>query len=239
MTVEMIVHPDPQTTADVSAGRLLAAIVEAQALRGTASVVLTGGGIGIAILASLAAEPGRAAVDWAEVDVWWGDERWVGDDDAERNEGQARRALLEGLPLDAARVHPMLGSDHTPSPEVSAARYAEELEGAPEFDVCMLGMGQEGHIASLFPDTTGVREKSLTVIAVLDSPKPPPKRVSMTLPALCHAREVWFLVTGDGKADAVAQLMAGTSADQLPAAGATGHDRTLLLCDKAAASRVR
>lgn len=237
--VDVIVHPDAQATADVSAGRLLAALLEAQALRGAASVVLTGGGTGTAILASLAVAPGRDALDWGRVDVWWGDERWVGDGDPDRNEGQAREALLDRLPLDPARVHPILGSDHSDSPAASAADYAEGLGGVGEFDVCLLGVGPEGHVASLFPMTAGVRETERPVVGVLDCPKPPAERVSMTLPRLRASREVWFLVTGEGKADAVARLLAGATAHELPAAGATGRLRTLLLCDRAAAATLR
>jgi 6-phosphogluconolactonase len=144
------------------AARLVTRLADAQALRGRASVVLTGGGVGIASLAAVRRSPARAAVDWRKVDVWWGDERFVAADDPERNERQAREALLDALDLDPARVHPMgaRGGPDGDDADAAAARYADELSRAapadhdvPPFDVLLLGMGAEGHTASIFPES--------------------------------------------------------------------------------------
>jgi 6-phosphogluconolactonase len=107
----------------------------------------------------------------------------------------------------------------------------------PTFDVLMLGTGPEGHVASLFPDSTGVAETRRTVVPVTDSPKPPAERLSFTLPALQAAREVWVVTAGAEKADAVAGALAGTPAAQLPASGARGRLATLWLVDRSAARR--
>ena len=123
---EVIVHRDASLLAKAVAARLVTRLVDAAAARGTASVVLTGGGIGTAVLSELAAAPARDAVDWPHVDVWWGDERFLPSGDKERNETGARDALLNHVDVDPARVHPMPPSDGPDGddPEAAAARYA-------------------------------------------------------------------------------------------------------------------
>jgi 6-phosphogluconolactonase len=187
----VLVHHDPHQLAGAVAARLVTRLVDVQAARGSASVVLTGGGTGIDVLRSIAESPARDAVDWAHLDVWWGDERFLPEGDPERNETQAREALLDHVDLDPARVFPMLAeSADVPDPETSAARYAEALAAAaqpedhgpvPRFDVLLLGVGPDGHIASLFPEHPGLHDER-PVIAVHGSPKPPPLRVSLTFP---------------------------------------------------------
>src|SRR4051794_38803589 len=148
----VLAHRDAGVLARAVAARLVTRLVDVQAARDTASLVLTGGGIGIATLRELAHSPARDAVDWTRLDVWWGDERFVlaGDDD--RNATQARAALLDHVDLDPARVHPMPGPDGPdgPDPEAAAERYAQQLAAAarpedhgpvPSFDVLMLGIG--------------------------------------------------------------------------------------------------
>jgi 6-phosphogluconolactonase len=108
----------------------------------------------------------------------------------------------------------------------------------PNFDVHLLGMGPEGHINSLFPDTPAVRETTHMVVAVEDSPKPPPQRITLTLPAIQRSREVWLLVSGAGKADAAAEAIGGASPVSVPAAGAVGLQTTLWLLDEQAASKL-
>jgi 6-phosphogluconolactonase len=243
------VHPDAESVAAVTAGRLLAALVQAQSRspRGEADVVLTGGGVGTGILRALAVAPGRDAVDWGSVEFWWGDERWVPEGDPDRNAGQARAALLDQLPVDPARVHAMGAERPGATQDADAAAYAEALAaraaargdagGVPVFDVLMLGLGPEGHVASLFPHTAGVQEQELTVVPVLGCPKPPPLRISLTLPAIRTAREVWIVSAGAEKADAVRRGLAGATPVDLPAAGARGRLATYWLVDRAAASR--
>jgi hypothetical protein len=112
---------------------------------------------------------------------------------------------------------------------------ADAGEPTPVFDVHLLGMGGEGHVNSLFPDTPAVRETHRMVVGVPDSPKPPPRRITLTLPAVRRSRDVWLVVSGAAKADAVARAVAGADPVDLPAAGAIGLQNTLWLLDAAAA----
>jgi 6-phosphogluconolactonase len=241
---EVIVHRDGPLLARAAAARLITRLVDAITAAGHAHLVLTGGGIGTRVLAELAAAPARDAVDWRAVDFWWGDERFVPAGDPDRNETGARAALLDKIGAAPERVHPMPGPDGPDGndPEAAAARYAGWLAtaagpagGAPAFDIVLLGIGPEGHVASLFPGQPAVGD-SRTVVAVRDSPKPPPVRLSLTFGPIRAAREVWILASGAEKADAVAGALSGTEPARLPAAGARGTGRTLFLIDEAAAA---
>jgi len=245
---EVVVHRTPDLLAATTAARLLVHLVDAQAARGTASFVATGGGMGSAVLAAVAAAPARDAVDWGRVDVWWGDERFLPDGDPERNETQAREALLDAVPLDPARVHRMAPSDGPLGDDADAAAraYAAELAaaagpgdpfGVPELDVVLLGVGPDAHVASLFPGHPGARVTDRGVIAVRESPKPPPVRISLTFPALNRGREVWLVASGEGKADAVARALATGAPAEVPASGIHGTRATRWLLDEAAASK--
>jgi 6-phosphogluconolactonase len=245
---DIVIEPDADRLARAVAEALVARLAAAQAVHGTASVVLTGGGIGIAVLeqvAALAAEPVRERVDWTAVEVWWGDERFVPADSDERNEKAARQALLDPVEVPDARVHAMPPSDaDVADADAAAAEYTEELaalapEGAsvPRFDVLMLGMGPEGHVASIFPQSGAVRDPR-PVCAVHDCPKPPATRVSLGFSAINSAEEVWLIVAGEGKAEAVAAALTGTDPEQLPAAGVHGTRATRWLLDEAAASKL-
>ncbi|MER7891132.1 6-phosphogluconolactonase [Micromonospora sp. NPDC094482] len=239
------VHADPHLLAQAVAARLVVKLLDAQADRGQASVVLTGGRIAAAVYLAVAALPAQDAIDWSRVDVWWGDERFLPAGDPERNETQARAALLDALPLDPARVHPMPAADAGFDPEEAAARYAAELAAAarpgtaalPHFDVLMLGVGEDGHVASVFPEHP-VHYESRPVSAVRGSPKPPPVRTTLTLPTINTAEEVWLVASGADKARAVGMALAGAGSVQLPAAGVRGVSRTLWLLDRAAAADV-
>ncbi|MGW1538248.1 6-phosphogluconolactonase [Streptomyces aureus] len=248
-TPQLVVHRDKELMAEAAAARLITKIVDAQASRGYASIVLTGGRNGNGLLAALSSAPARDAVDWARLDLWWGDERYLPEGDPDRNDTQARAALLDAVPLDPARVHPMPASDGPYGADVEAAAesYAAELAKAagpenhgpvPMFDVLMLGVGPDTHVASLFPELPAVRETERTVVGVHGAPKPPPTRISLTLPAIRSAREVWLLAAGEDKAQAAAIALSGAGEIQAPAAGAYGRARTLWLLDAAAASQL-
>lgn len=245
----VVVYQTPHLLRAACAARLITKLVDVQTAKKSASVVLTGGGTGIAVLSELHRSPARDAIDWSRLDVYWGDERFVPADHPERNEGQAREALLNHVPLDPARVHPMAPSDGEfgDDPDAAAAGYAEVLNEQayrehhremPAFDVLLLGMGGDGHTASIFPESPSVYEDEATVVPVRDSPKPPPTRVSLTLPAIRRASEVWMLTTGEEKANAVALALSGAGEVQIPAAGARGQVRTRWLLDKSAASEL-
>jgi 6-phosphogluconolactonase len=219
----VVVVPDADILASTVAARLVIKIIDAQAVHGSASVVLTGGRVAAKVLRSVRELPASAAIDWSRVDLWWGDERYLPSGDPDRNETQAREALLDKLPLDPARVHAMPASDG-PDGE----------DGLPRFDVLMLGVGEDGHVASLFPGHPVLRETGTTA-ATFDSPKPPPTRVTLTLSTIRSADEVWLIAAGPDKAAPIGTVLSG---GDLPAAGASGVQKTLWLLDQAAAANV-
>ena len=247
----VIVHRDPALLAQAAAARLIIRLVDAQAARSSATVVLTGGSSGIAVLTAIAEAPARDAVDWRRVDVWWGDERFLPGGHPDRNQTQAQAALLDRLPLDPERVHPMPASDGLDGPdvEVAANRYADELAqvaaatgtgraAVPAFDVLLLGVGPDAHVASLFPEHAAVHEQERTVVGVHGAPKPPPTRITLTLPTICTAEEVWLIVAGADKAQAVGLSLRGPGPIQAPAGSVSGRRATRWLLDRAAATHV-
>ena len=238
-------YPDSAALVTAAGDRLVAAIESAVAARERALIVLTGGGTGIGLLKHVGEHDER--IDWSKVHLFWGDERYVPEDDDERNEKQAREALIDRIDIPAANVHAMAASDGEFGSDLDAAALAYENvlaanaeagEAVPAFDVHLLGMGPEGHINSLFPDTAAVRETARQVVGVEDSPKPPPRRITLTLPAIRRSREVWLVVSGDGKADAVTAAVNGADPESVPAAGALGREATVGLLDEAAASKL-
>ena len=245
MTTETLVFDSKQKLVETAATRFVDLVTRAQAERGVASVVLTGGSNGIGLLSALAADSGT--IDWSKVDIYWGDDRFVPADDPERNSGQAREALLDTVPVDPSRVFPMAPSDGPLGDDIEAAAadYAAILAGrssdgvAPEFDLHLLGMGGEGHINSLVPHTAATAETTKSVVAVEDSPKPPPRRITLTLPVVNRSRQVWFLVAGADKAEAVSAAHGGADPADWPAAGARGTEETIWFLDDAAAADIR
>ena len=248
--LEVVVHPDASALAEATAARLLVRLLDLQSVRSPLHVALTGGTVGTATLRAVAASPVRDAVDWTGVHVWWGDERFVPADSADRNERQAREALLDALPIPPENVHPVPAEGAVPDEDAAAAAYATELarfappadEGdvpaVPAFDVLLLGVGPDGHVASLFPGHATLHDEAGVTVGEPDSPKPPPRRVSLTFPAIRAAHEVWLVVGGEDKAEAVAQALTGAPVEEIPAAGALGSERTLWLVDVAAASKI-
>jgi len=251
--ITVVVHPDPATLATATAARLLVRLIDAQSVHRPVHAVLTGGALGIRVLAEVAGSPLRDIVDWSGVHLWWGDERFLPAAHPDRNETQAREALLDALPIPPANIHPIPAADAPGigSPEDAAAAYAAELAGfvvahdraaagvearpaVPVFDVLLLGMGPDGHVASLFPGHEAVHVVDRTVVGVHGSPKPPPERVSLTYPAIEAAEEVWLVVAGADKSAAAGRALAGDPVDDVPASGAHGRSRTLWLLDLAA-----
>lgn len=234
----VVVHPGRQALADAAAARLVVAIVDAQSARGVAQISMTGGSMGSQIITSLCAVPAREAVDWSQVHVWWGDERWLPAGDPDRNDTQNDEAGLASLGLTPEHVHRVAGPDTSESAEASAALYEQALRehGGGLFDVMVLGVGPDGHVASLFPHHPSAASTDGIAIAVHDSPKPPPTRVSLTRECLERSREVWFLVSGADKADAVLRGTTGAPFETTPAAHVHGTERTLWLVDDDAAS---
>ena len=239
--LDIRVCADPSALASDVAVALAAAIGSAVDARGRADIVLTGGGIGIESLRALRERVAQAPVDWQHVHLWWGDERYLPAGDPDRNETQARQALLDVIAIPAGNVHPMPAS--ALDPDAAATVYADELsrcaapgQATPDFDVVMLGIGPEGHVASLFPHMPAL-ESAYPVVAITNSPKPPPVRISLTLPSIRAGRQVWIIASGASKADAVARCADPTTdVRDLPAAGARGREATVLWVDAAAAA---
>ncbi|GAA1444477.1 6-phosphogluconolactonase [Leifsonia poae] len=238
----VLVHPDKQALTGSVAARFLTKTVDILDDLGEANVALTGGTVGIAVLEAVNSSPARDSVDWSKVHFWWGDERFVAKDSEERNERQAREALLDHIAVPPENIHPFPASDEIADIDEAAAVYAAELEafasdGArhPRFDITFLGVGPDGHIASLFPDRAGIRETEATVIAERDAPKPPPQRLSLTRPVLNASDRIWLVLAGADKASALGLALAGASYTEVPVAGAKGRKRTVFFVDKDAA----
>ena len=243
---ELIIQANPQGLAEDVAVRAVATLARAQQTRGRAALALTAGSIMEQVWSAIAAAPLRDTVDWARVDVFWADERYVPAGSADRNDVPANRLLFSQPPFKAARLFPMPASDDGfASLDDAAARYAEQLSDArrpddpdelPHFDVLLLGVGPDGHCASLFPGHPSAYDESGPVIAVRNSPKPPPLRISLSFLGLAAANEIWFVASGAGKARAVALALSGAGRVQVPAAGPRGRFRTLWLVDREAAA---
>ena len=263
---EVVVHDDEQAVADDGAARLLAALAAAQS-RARARV----------------GRPDRRRHRHRDAARGRGlagprQRRLVG---ASRSSGatsassrpatpsattsQAREALLDAVPLDPARVHPMASSTpghaaleagevelaDSADPDQGAEAYAQELTaasarlgeaagapGIPAFDVLLAGCGPEGHTLSVFPDSPAVHATAPGVVAVRDCPKPPPTRISLTLAAARAAREVWLVATGSAKAEVLGRAARGADEVEVPLAGLAGTERTLWLLDRAAADDI-
>jgi 6-phosphogluconolactonase len=242
---EVVVEASAEVVAGNTAARVATVLGAALRERPEAHLVVTGGGILEKVLAALAG----LSIEWQRVHVWWGDERYVAADSADRNDLPAMSLLFDHVDVDPGKLHRMPASDAGFGDDVEAAAdsYAAELAAAvpggtdgdvPEFDVVLLGVGPDGHCASLFPGHPGTRVLDASVIAVHDSPKPPPIRVSLTFAALDAAREIWFVVSGDAKADAVARAMSGADPVDVPSAGPRGREHTLWLIDQDAAAKL-
>lgn len=229
------IAPDPEALARVAASEIAR---RAAAAPGRFSLALAGGSTPRRTYELLAAAPRREEVPWARVEVFFGDERCVPPDSPDSNYGMARRALLDLVPVPASSVHRIRGEE--PDPEGAAAAYEEELRsalGAGGLDLALLGMGPDGHVASLFPGSDALAETRRLARAVV-APASPARRITLTLPALAASGAVIFLVAGAEKAERVAEVLGGR-APWLPAARVhpAGGD-ALWLLDAAAASRL-
>lgn len=201
--------------------------------------------MGGAVLSATAQDARATDIDWSLVHFWWGDERFVERDDPDRNSLLSRRALLDHIPVPAENVHEVASPSDGLTLDEAAAAYAAELARFasehgewPSFAVCFLGVGPDGHIASLFPDRPEVTVTDAAALPVRDSPKPPPDRVTLTRPVLNSSKRVWLVLTGADKASALGLALAGASYASVPAAGAKGRSRTIFFVDEAAAAEV-
>lgn len=232
MTQKIEVLAEPEALAERVADWL---VRQAMARQGPISLALSGGSTPKLLYQKLAAMSWRDRMPWERVHVFWGDERFVAADHPESNQGMARQALLAHVPIPPGNIHPM-PVDGTP--EEAAGRYEAMLRafaasrtGQPFFDVQLLGLGPDGHTASLFPGTPALKELDAWVTAVLGA-KPEP-RITLTYPALNSSREVVFLVAGSEKREALHRLRAGDRT--IPAAVVDPPGTVLIFADRAAA----
>jgi 6-phosphogluconolactonase len=241
VTAQIERYDGPGQLATAVARELVARLVRVQLLGRAPQVVLTGGTIAAKIHAAVAVEPSRLGVHWDNVDFWFGDERYVPRDDPDRNAGQAIEAMIQHLPVDLSRVHEMPASDgpYAEDVEAAAVAYGAELIGqapadGPWFEILMVGVGPDGHCASLFPGRAEVLDPA-PVLAVRKAPKPPPTRISLGMETLHRSREVWFVASGFEKAEAVASAVRGVDVLDVPSAGPIGTERTAWFLDADAA----
>lgn len=209
---------NPDALAQDATAHILQAGEQAIARAGAFHLVLAGGSTPRRIYRALT----RSTADWSRWHVWFGDERCLPPADPERNSRMALDAWLDQVPIPPGQIHPIpaeLGA-------VAAAQaYAETLAGRGDFDLVLLGLGEDGHTASLFPGQDwGTGAAAGDVLAVFDAPKPPPERVSLSARRLAAAREVIFLVSGTGKQPAVADWQAGAEIPAAAIAPASGVD---------------
>lgn len=232
---QVIQYRDAEELADQAAQRLLAKLTALQADDGIAQLCLTGGRIAMSLYSRLGQLVAGSDLDPSRLELWWSDERFVPTDDPERNAGPTLALLARHFQLDPSRTHPMPSADGVVDAAASAATYAKEL-GENRFDLCLLGVGPDGHVASIFPNHPSGEPTTQPVIGVSDSPKPPAERISLTIATLNNSAEVWFLVSGVEKAAAVSRALAGDL--DLPAGRVSGLERTLWLVDRDAATEL-
>jgi 6-phosphogluconolactonase len=214
----VVIVPDGSALARAAAEHFARAVDQAVAERGHAFVALSGGTTPKRMGAILAREPYRSRIPWDRVDVFWGDERWVPLGSPESNAGEARRGFLDLVPIPPDNVHPW--DTTAESPQEAAAAYEvllrerlAEPNAVPRFDLVMLGMGDDGHTASLFPGTEAlVADGRLAVANYV--PRMDAARLTLTAPVLNAGREILFLVGGPGKADTLEAVLEGP---ELPA----------------------
>lgn len=243
------VSPAREGLAEDAARAITAQLAAAIAERGTAHLVLTGGSVGVPTAARIAEAIRAEGLDVERLDVWWGDERFVAADSDERNDIAVHSGFVEALGIPAHRVHPMPSTSSGMGLDEAAAWYGQQLDqagadvpfhtrGEAFFDVLLLGVGPDGHIASLFPEHEDQKETALVAIPVRDSPKPPSERISLTWPALNSARHVALLAAGTEKAEAVARAHGDIDPWSCPASAVRGLESTTWYLDEEAAARL-
>ncbi len=223
--------------AEQAAALLVARIVKIQAdPERIVHLCVTGGRIAQRIYEAFGPRIEGADVDPGRLELWWTDERFTATDDPARHAGVALAMLAGQFALDPARTHPMPAADGVADADAAAATYAKEL-GDVVFDICLLSIGPEGHVASIFPDHPSFDPNSgQTVIGLTNSPKGEDDRISFTVPALSRSHEVWFLLSGTDKADVAVRALAGSA--EIPAGVVRGTDDTLWFIDRDAAAQL-
>lgn len=210
--MHIAIYPDIDTLSQQAAQYVVRIASESIAARGRFTIALSGGTTPRKLYSLLGTEPYSSQIDWKLVDIFWGDERCVPPDNPDSNYLMAQEALLSKIPVPALQVHRMPADQ--PDRDAASQEYTIEMQrtfgsnGIPAFDLIQLGMGPEGHTASLFPHQPSLHEKQRLVMPV-SVPKPPPDRLTFTPPLLNAARNILFLVTGSDKAEALHSVLEG------------------------------
>ena len=264
MQRELITYPDQRLMAEAVAARTLLTLNDVLCApdRRRVDLAVTGGTDGTAILSAMADSPLLDSVDWHRVHVWWSDERFVPADSDERNDRAAMAALFDRLiasgAMDAAQIHAMPADRR--SPEDAAAASAQEtaqvlMDAASRYqmellhelgqdaamDIMLFGLGPDGHVASLFPDRHEVLidDPELLVVGVDDSPKPPARRLTMTMPFIRRAAYVWVCGSRDGKAQAMDATFRALCDPHAPASWLDATRQLLWIGDRASTALAR
>ena len=226
---------DAQAVAIAAADAFVNKAIELLAVKSEIHISITGGTVGILTLKMIGEHDQVEQIDWDRVNIWWGDERFVDSDSPDRNVNQAADALLERV--DATRLHEFPAADEGLSLDDAAQEFADHVELIkPHFDLTFLGMGPDGHICSLFPGKP-LPAPGVAIIAEHDSPKPPPQRLSFTYEAVNASDEIWFLVAGADKADAV-EVAFSENPKALPVGHIKAAKRTVWFVDSSAGAKV-
>jgi len=239
------VVPDAAALAGMAAERIAKLAEEAVARAGRFTVALAGGATPKGLYALLATEPYRARVPWGQAEIFWGDERWVPPEHPESNYRMAAEALLRHVPIRPGQIHRMRGED--PDPGRAAAEYEALLRETfgvapgvpPRLDLVLLGLGADGHTASLFPGSPALRETERLAVAVFVE-RLGARRLTLTLPVLNEAAAILFLVAGGDKASVLRTVLeVPEAAGPLPARLVCPREGSVTwLVDAAAASRL-
>lgn len=239
---KLTIVPDAAALAQTAAQRLLARLAEP---RDRFAVALTGGSSPEGLYRLLASEPYRNQVPWPRVHWFWGDDRFVPQSDGRSNAGVARRLFLDRVQAPPETIHAI--PTDAANPDEAARRYEADLQafygadrldpGRPLFDLVLLGLGGDGHVASLFPGQPQVDETKRWAVGVPEAGMEPyVPRVSLTLPALASTRDMLFLVTGRGKREILGRVLSGAD---LPAARVHANGDLVWLVDRDAAPERR
>ena len=242
--MQIAIYPDIDTLSQEAAQYIVRLANQSIVTHGRFTIALSGGSTPKKLYGLLGSEPFRSQIDWAQVEIFWGDERCVSPDDPESNYAMAQQVLLSKIPIPNNRIHRMPADQS--DREAASQAYTEEMrrtfgtDGIPAFDLIQLGMGPEGHTASLFPHQPSIHEQQRLVMPV-SVPKPPPDRLTFTPPLLNAAHNILFLVTGSEKSDAIHTVLEGDyNPDEYPAQIVQPeHGEVVWILDKEAAAKIR
>lgn len=236
MSFERVVRlVDAYQMAQVVACQLLKRIIDLQKAKGTVHVCLTGGRTADMMYEQFAALAPGSELDHGKLQLWWGDERFVFATDPQRNSLQAVTRLARTVAIKSADIHMMPAADGRLDADDCASDYAAEL-GDTTFDITLLGIGEDGHVGSIFPHHPSFAHTNKSVIGVTDSPKAPSERITLTLATFNRSDEVWFIANGPAKAHAIASAL--NADESIPASHVRGRTATYWFIDNDAAAEL-